>query len=57
MPRTKDELIMDIRIQVAIWADESLFGHGLDDDDYEELCDGFYDSLCEVYQDLTERPR
>lgn len=57
MPANTNNLIADIEMQIAIWADENLFGHDLDDDAYEEASERLADDLHEaVYLTLVERP-
>jgi hypothetical protein len=55
--RKRDEFVSGFEQQIAMWADESLFGHGLDDDAYEQLCDGFAEEFsATAFRVLVERP-
>jgi hypothetical protein len=55
--RTTDQFIDDLRINVAMWADEMLFGHGLDDDAYEQEVETFVAEIeHEVGVTLLGRP-
>jgi hypothetical protein len=57
MERTETTYVSDFGVSLAMWADESLFGHDLPDDEYEGKCERFADDLAEhAFATLMDRP-
>lgn len=58
MPQSQDEFLSNIEQSLAMWADENLFGHDIEDDEkYELACARLADELHETaYVTLRERP-
>ena len=51
------EFVEGLGVQVAMWADDLRFGHGLNDDDYEDDCQRFTDEIYDtIYETLRSRP-
>jgi hypothetical protein len=49
--------VNDFVVQIAMWADENLFGHGLTTVDYEDECERLSAALYdESFVTLLERP-
>jgi hypothetical protein len=57
MHQSPDMFLTGFIEQIAMWADENLFGHGLSHDEYESLAEKLADDLHEAaYQTLLDRP-